>query len=272
MYMSPWEWSLAFFAGVVVVLLSLWLIRSRSNLRLREAKREIDQLEQRICVARTCYLETLQRELANVILSANLEAFEVAFYFMRDWEHEIGKSGRDRRLGEYKLLLEKFPRLEDFDLIGTKHFILYDDRPSWRVDQLVERYKEVSKFLIVDENRLPYPKAARYNEREIEIFGKAIKIYRDLRLKEAIEIGMRRYYLWRKDRDADGNVYEDNEYGVVLLSELKARGFTPGLEWGVFCKKLKEYGLYTHFGHDGEDDYRYFRSNSTFSIQQVLLA
>jgi hypothetical protein len=105
-----------------------------------------DQLQLRIDVARTYYLETLRRELANIILNEHIEAFEKAFYWMQDWKYEIDKSSNERRKAEYNLLLEKFPRLEEFDVVGTKHFILYNHRPWWSIDELVERYKEIPNF------------------------------------------------------------------------------------------------------------------------------
>jgi hypothetical protein len=52
--------------------------------------------QERIDIARTVYLVAIQRELANLIIDDDLEAFEKAFYWMRDWKRQIGTgTGRE---------------------------------------------------------------------------------------------------------------------------------------------------------------------------------
>jgi hypothetical protein len=264
---STWMWVLIFLA--CGLMLNLWQNRSNKKAHLDAVKRQIERLQERIDTARTFYLEALQRELANIIMSEDLEAFEKAFHWMVDWQYEIDKS-RERRLAEYNLLLEKFPGLGDFDLVGTKHFIRYQDRPMWGMDELVERYKEVSQFLIVDPSKTSLTRFT-YNEHEVEIFRERIQTYKDLRLKQAIQEGMKRYRMWRNDHQPqDNESFQDSEYEVLSLLGLPNREFTPEVEWGVFCKALSEYGLYTYFGHDDKNYYSYYRSDSTFSAKNVL--
>src|SRR5262249_48288770 len=158
------------------------------------------------------YLEILQRELANLIMDEDLESFEKAFYWMEDWQHEIGRAAKDRREAERNLLLEKFPNLEDFDLVGIKHFIRYE-RPTGNVDELIERYKEISKFLVLDVDDLSKPNDL-FNEREVKIFRERIQRYKDSRLSAAVDEGMKRFRIWSRDREAQpmfGSDYEDAE-------------------------------------------------------------
>jgi hypothetical protein len=149
----------------------------------------------------------------------------------------------------------------------------------WGMDELVERYKEISKFLIVDAYEAPeFPRSmysdsrSMYDERGVEIFRERIQTYKDLRLKEAIKEGMKRYDIWRKRRKPEdaNDSYDDNEYEVLSLIGVPNREFTPELEWGIFCKKLNEYGLYTYFGHEDKSYHSYYRSNNTFSAKDIL--
>ena len=99
-----------------------------------------------------------------------------AFYSMLEWESEIERADKSRREAEYNLLLEKFPNLEDFDVIGTKHFVRYDEAVS-SVDEAIERYKDISKFLIVDRER-PAGHMHHSFGREEEIFRERIRRYK----------------------------------------------------------------------------------------------
>ncbi len=134
---------------------------------------------------RRSYLEVLQRELANIIMNEDLETFERAFYWIRDWESEVSRSDSKRWLAEHDLLLKIFPNLEDFDLVSTKHFVQYDDQPMWAIDDAIDRYKEISKFLVLD--RFQDQVASRdlqYGEQETEIFRKRIQQYKDKRRRD----------------------------------------------------------------------------------------
>ena len=91
---------------------------------------QYERLRTQWLTAQRFYLETLQRELANLILREDIEALEKAFHSVRHWDREVSRSSQERWDAEQALLLEKFPNLQDFDLIATKHFIRYDYRPQ----------------------------------------------------------------------------------------------------------------------------------------------
>jgi hypothetical protein len=212
----------------------------------------------------------LQRELANIILNEDMETFEKAFYWMRNWENEVSRSDSERRLPEYELLLKTFPDLEDFDLVGTKHFVRYDDRPMWGIDEAVDRYKEVSKFLVLDRFQDQFAsRDLQYGDQETEIFQKRIQQYKDNRLRDDLKIVMTFFH---KRRDDQKDFFEDNEYQVTPLWRQPHREFSPENQYGIFCKKLNEYGVYSFFAADDDKTYHsYYRSDSSFSSQSVLM-
>ena len=150
---TAWGWLAAI--ALAVIALNWWSNRSDRKAQTKSVTFNTERLYGRIAVGRKFYLEALQRELANVILNQDLEAFEKGFYSMLEWESEIERADKSRREAEYNLLLEKFPNLEDFDLIGTKHFIRHDESAMWGLDDAIERYKDISKFLILDPGARP---------------------------------------------------------------------------------------------------------------------
>jgi hypothetical protein len=259
--------------GVVAIVLAIIGINWWSNRSNRKNKRGAtawNELRERLAVARKFYLESLQRELTNVILNEDLEAFEKAFYAMWEWQAQLEKADQSRRDAEYNLLLEKFPHLEDFDLIGTKHFIQYIESPSWSLDEAVERYKDISKFLTVDPESAAFHRKFSY-ERELEIFRERIQRYKDKRLKVAMEDAMG---IMHGRRIAKGKkAFKDRDYEVVSLIGHPGRPFTPEVEYGIACKKLNEFGIYSFFDDDERNKtyYSFHRSDPSFSKNSVLM-
>ncbi|WP_156438238.1 hypothetical protein [Bradyrhizobium valentinum] len=166
-------------------------------------------------------------------------------------------------------MLETFPNLEDFDLVGTKHFVLHDDKPIWGLDEAVDRYKEISKFLVLDRFHDQFAsRALLFGDQELEIFRKRMRAYRDRRLRDDLKIAMT---CFDKRRDDQEDFYEDNEYQVTPLWQ-PHRAFSPEDQFGIFYKKLNEYGVYSFFAADDDKTYHsYYRSDASFSNQSVLM-
>ena len=257
---------------VLIYLIFAYFTR-RSDLKKRKEATDwqYERLRTQWLTAQRFYLETLQRELANLILREDIEALEKAFHSVRHWDREVSRSSQERWDAEQALLLEKFPNLQDFDLIATKHFIRYDHRPQWSIDELVDRYKEIMKLLMLrrylkqGEEEF-YPN--QFDDDEVRIFDERIQTYKDYRLKNEMESAMSRYHN-RRDIAEDG--YDDDDYQVTALWREKDREFTPDSQYGIFCKRLNEYGVYSFFAADDDKTFRsYYRSDPSFSKQAGL--
>lgn len=218
------------------------------------------------------YLETLRRELANLIIEHDLETFEKTFNRMLNWEAELVRSDHNRKHAEYNALLHKFPALEDFDVIGTRHFICYELESLGGIGDLVERYAEISKYLALD--RIRQKSISKlYSKNEVQVFRETMHQYKDRRLRNAIEEAMQRYYIWRNGRGEDKpyDVYDDKDYEVTSFLTHRRREFTPEIQYGIVCKKLKENGVYSFFVADGDKTYySYYRSNESFTEDERL--
>jgi hypothetical protein len=271
--------------GVVVLLIFVGVfVYFGTKESLKQLLLKMDDVQENRLTAQRRYIETLRRELANIIMDSNLEAFDKAFEWMHNWEQELLRSNRDRRRAEYDVLLKKFPTIEAFDEIGTRHFVRYSDEPSWRADEFVERYKELSKFLVLDfiyAQRGRLAKRGRlydetevgglYDEKEVEVFQRCMRDAKDLRLQNAIKEAMKRRYISRMDRQEMSNeAYSDEDYQVIPFLGVPNRDFTPEIQYGVICKKLQEYGVYSFFVGDDKTYYSYYRSNEGFTKNQPL--
>ena len=80
---------------------------------------------------------------------------------------------------------------------------------------------------------------------------------------------MARYYAWQQDRDTKDE-FTDKDYGVVSLMGWPGRDWSPEVEYGIVCKNLNEFGVYSFFAGDDKTYYTYRRSDSTFKKSEVL--
>jgi hypothetical protein len=262
------SWVLPTVLVFVVIVLAFKLAGRRTP---AEAALLTKRLEERNLTSQRFYLETLRRELANSIMNESLEVFEATFLQMCSFENELHKSDANRWHAEQSLLLQKYPNLEDFDLIGVRHFVRHNDRRNrlYDCDDMVERYKEISKFMIVNRmHEFQLPGQRLYNEDERESFIQTIRSEKNRRLRTAIEEGVRRYRSKRSaliDQRDISDMYDDNEYYVTYLTGMNGRPFSPENEYGVYCKKLNEYGIFSFFSSDGDKFYEsYYRSDRDF--------
>ena len=262
------NWLLPTFLGLVIFVLAIELARRKTPLELAS---QTKSQEERNLISQRFYLEILRRELANVIMNQGLEVFERAFNSMCDFEDEIGSCDEVRRIAEQTILLKKYPHLEDFDIIGTRHFVRYHDGKNLMNDteDLVERYKDISKFMIVNRMFALQIKGQKlYDDREKEVFRKCMRDEKNHRLRLGIEEGMRRFRAHQYSIGELGipsEVFEDEKYEVTYLSAIPGRPFSPENEYGVYCKELNEFGIYSTFSSDGDKIYRsYHRTDSSF--------
>jgi hypothetical protein len=237
---------------------------------IREAQNE------RLLTAQRYYLETLRRELGRYIFVTDMEAFITVFDRMRRWESELERADKSRLHAEYRANITKFPDLQDFDIVGVRHF-LGPESSFVDLDQLIERYEDISRYLIIDRLSGSYVSKIRvYDDTEADVLNKEIRRTKDRRLKDQIDEGMKRYYIWRRAKDEPNGLdtprsYDDAEFEVFGLDGMSGRGFTPDIQYGVVCKKLNENGVYSFFVADeGKTYYSYYRTDQTFTKDTSL--
>ena len=103
------------------------------------------------------YLEVLRREIANLIVETDPDLMTRCYQKAWTFEREIAESPQ-RAVVEEAALVAKFPMIEEFDLIATRHFVPYQKAQNmWSDDDLRERYQEVSRMLVFMRRRQNLP-------------------------------------------------------------------------------------------------------------------
>jgi hypothetical protein len=209
------------------------------------------------------YLEVLLRELANVIAHDNPNKMITLYRKARAQEREMLKADKARVQAELTALTHKYPVYEDFDKIGTKHYVPYSAKPLWGAEEeLSDTYLDISKFLILARIQDGRSYTAIFPDDDDKSFQRCMQELKDGTFRAALERAVDSYYLARRVAEQSGTQiqdYEDQKIGVFRLPSY------ADIRYGVHLKPTDEYGVYSFFVHDdGKISSRYARSDATF--------
>jgi hypothetical protein len=143
------------------------------------------------------YLEVLRREIGNLIVEVDPDLMVRSYEKAWTWEQETAKNV-DRLRADEAAIVAKLPMFEEFDLIGTQHFVPYaEGRRSLDDDDLVERYLELSRMLVFVRNRLQPDVARRrplHDEKEHKVLLDTVGRLKDRRFRARIDDALQRCY------------------------------------------------------------------------------
>lgn len=213
-------------------------------------------------IDRANFLETLRRELANILIWRNPQRY-LELYKELHAEVTSFKSWKPEAIRQQLAELSaKYPNYVDFDAVGTREYVLYADGISTMDNMEIEtRYRDIVRFealsTIGDKN---WKEASGFvhttDEKEIEHLTKYAQQVSDTQLH------------LRLDRALDETKMEevDNDfYSVRSLPHFAENRL------GIHLKKTNEFGIYSYFTHDdGRTSDNHYRSDPTFQEEQHL--
>jgi hypothetical protein len=228
-----------------------------------------DALTMRYFSAETAYLTVLRRELAHLLMAADLAAFGRAFYAALEWQMEAEGAHDGWRIEALNTLKSRYPRVTDFDVVRGRHAVRYDTSDPARLERIAEAYIDLSRLLMLERYFAGHPGGLTlYDEAEIAAFRRDYALAEDDKFRSAVGEAMKRFGIYNRDRAAGAGMaaYEDDAFRVVPLTGNPNRQVTLDTEYGVALKKTREFAVYS-LSVD-EDDRRtvaIHRSNGTFS-------
>ncbi|MER8965660.1 hypothetical protein NKI25_08035 [Mesorhizobium sp. M0808] len=267
------QWLVAAMVGITVG----WFLRGRiakgdgQNAQADKAalRRNVNEAEER-------YLEVLRREISNILLNVDPDLMVRTYEKGWRYQDELVTAGRERTSADLKALTLKHKSFSEFDLLGTRHFVPYSDaRWSASDDELVERYLEISKMMLLprllDRDHSPF---RLFTEEEFQILRKTERRCKDRTFKDHIVQAVARYYALQGAIDRYGskeareqrNSLDDIDIEVFRLPYDGAEN-----ELGIIFKKTGEYGVYGTFHHDdAKISESFYRSDTVFQKRDYL--
>ncbi|MGR9128890.1 hypothetical protein ACU8OQ_12420 [Rhizobium leguminosarum] len=266
------------YLGIATAFVLGWTIRNwaakaergAAALALSDKARNVDEAESR-------YLQTHQRELANLLLTIGPELMEKAYRKARRRQDEAIAGGPPRIEAELTALSHKYPFFRDFEKIETRHFVPYSDAlDHWPEDDLVDRYLDISQWLALSfrkrhGNNIP----PFFDDEDQKVMERVVWAERDRKLRKRIEAAMELHRMFSTTLDRYGQ--EQYRHGAVAFETANLsiqRGHTecsPEIEYWLAFKDPEEYGVYSFFVHDdGRISRSYYQANADFSRKVVL--
>lgn len=198
---------------------------------------------------RARYLSVLRRELANAIMQRDPDRLERAYSKLSDSFRKFREFSKSQQLATRTAIAAEFPDYADFDLLGTREHVLYDDAASmFDTDTLIERFEVIAKFhalsKLVDESWRDAP--PDYSS-EVQHLSKYVVRLRDGHFARRMRNAMQLYFVALRatakhnPQAASLMSFETEDFSVHFVSHIAES------RYGVRFKDTGECGLYARY-------------------------
>jgi hypothetical protein len=232
----------------------------------------IKELEKTRAIDRANYLFTLRRELANILIWRDSNRY-VKLYQGLCLEFKSIESWRIEEINKRVLELSgKYPNYIDFDIIGSKEYVLYSD--NWHnYEELEDRYRDIATFIALSlignsswidaRYQIDFAFTDEFVPNKLEHLLEYVDRIEDTKLIMRIVQAMEAYYSMQKSS------LLDNDYFAVQPIYRS----TPDHLYSIHLKRTNEFAIYSVFVFDsGDTSKSYYRSDSTFENEKLLHA
>ncbi|MCA1531432.1 hypothetical protein I6F21_02525 [Bradyrhizobium sp. NBAIM03] len=258
-----------FIIAAATLAVGIYIGRQSQKAALGSLARTADRKASAANEANDRYLEVLQRELANIIARDNPDKMIALYRKAKAQEREMLNADKARVQAELTALTHKYPAYEDFDKIGTKHFVPYSGEPLWGEEgEFSDAYLDISKFLIL--TRIQDSRSHRpiFPDDDDRSFQRCMQELKDRAFASSLRSAVNSYYLACRVAEQSGSPignYEDGQIGVFQLPSY------ADVRYGIHLKEANEYGIYSFFVHDdGKVSSRFSRSDASFENETAL--
>lgn len=213
------------------------------------------------------YLAALRRELANFLVWQDPDRY-ARLYELIHLEitplKELDAASREARLAK---LCEKYPHYQDFDLVGTRDYVLYADTLGADLDGIEERYRDIATFqalLIATDKHWKYFHAT--DASELDHLKEYVQNIKDTQLQQRLQQAIRERYIWEAGKEAaESAEFDWPDWSVRRVSHYAENRF------GIHDKRTNQFGLYGFFiADDGRTFRSWYRSDPSFEQEEHL--
>src|SRR5579884_196516 len=229
----------------------------------RSAEPTLQGLRRHLAQDRNRALTLLRRELANWLIRHDTDGYVGVYRDAHRVVAAIKMMSRDAQRRELSQITKKYPFYEDFDMLQTREWVLYEDALSkdcW--EDVVNQYTTLIRFQALQASLNPdWADFQLISETELVHLEEYVEQLKDTQFKDRMKAAMRQFRAWEKGRSS----YKNN--GVYETGTFIVRRVTHFAEsrCGVHFKDTNEYGLYGVFhGDNGEIYIGIYRTDSCF--------
>jgi hypothetical protein len=236
----------------------------------------IRQQDNSSAVDRDHFFGVLRRELANWMLRTDPDRYLQTYRQAHQTATEIRAATRVDQMTTHAELCEKYPHYGDFDLIGTRDHILYEDAfENLSYAEVESRYLDIIRFhalkAVISDEWAYFKTTTSEDLTRIEEYSQRFK---DRRFRHRLEQALREYLNFigtKKGLFAFGEEYDNIEFNVRRIEHMVESRL------GFHFKNSDEFGIYSVFYYDdhGKDGRvsahkSFYRCSSVFDRETSL--
>jgi hypothetical protein len=220
---------------------------------------------------RHAYLSTLSRELANYMIWHDPDRYHRLYVSLLKEATLLAGLSKENMQKRYDEIAARYPQYRDFDVIGTRPYVLYPDGLSWKtIEDIEQAYRDIVHFQLIliasDENWKHFICISGEEERHLAEYVQRVK---DTKLRIDIEQAMTEFRAWNKSNSH--TPYESQRYTVQKISHFAEN------RYGIFVKPSNDYSIYGFYVFDEPQpdglpkiSYSYYRSDQQFQAELPL--
>jgi hypothetical protein len=199
------------------------------------------------------YLSTLRRELANHLVWQDPDRYLQLYQLIHAETATFKDLQRSQAQARLLELCKTYPQYQDFDLLGTREYVLYADVLSdWDIATNIEqRYRDITTFqalMIAIDPEWQHFHAT--SAREAQHLADYIQRVKDTKLRWRLERAVRERDIWQAAKDAAPDApfswADVAVHNVPHIAEVRL---------GIHLKRSNEFGLYGFFMNDDGKTY-----------------
>ncbi len=217
-------------------------------------------------------LSVLRRELANWMFRRDPDRYLRIYEKLHEEGMVISAVNKSDNEAQLARLTEKYAFYNDFDLLGTRDYVLYADAMSTNLfDEVESRYIDIIRFqglnvALHQDWANAYPKVNTTSKDELAHLKEYVQQFKDMRFEYKIKDAVGKYHSYQAD------IPKKPEYETDMFSVRRVPHFAE-IRYGIQFKDTDEFGLYTVFYSDREEPYvSVYRSDPSFEKEIVLHA
>lgn len=231
----------------------------------RQVANETSYYERASFHDRWLMLSTLRREIANYLIQRDPEGFVRLYEKAHSYAENAQKFTPEHKNAELKVITDKFPQYEEFDLIGTWEYVLYTKALETHSDEEIEEHWSlIVRFQALKKATDPeWRHSSPTSETQLEkIRAYALRV-KDTKFKDRIDQAYRDCNFFRSGREVmpkdDMLEFENEEVSICYIPHFAE------IRRGFFFKDTAEYGMYSSFVFDDGKTHRsYYRCEPGF--------
>lgn len=224
---------------------------------------------------RSNLIQAYGREISNYLIEHDPERYYQVYQRALDTQERLFVADKKTREAELHILTERYPMYENFDLVGTRPYVIYAETLArFDEDDIEEHFLNLVKFHSLqraasEEWRYLSPMLSK---KELDhLAGYAGKVI-DSRFKDRLKNAVKLFSAVRGAKLSDLSIPEGGKlWETADIAVYQVYDIAESVD-GYWFKDTNEYGLHSRFFGDEKTYESFYRSDRNFEKREVLHA